>query len=199
MESFALDFFCDLIFSWKCLSIIFHECFFFLYYILWGLFSTLTCSVQFLITLYVQTLIIRVLCSFGRIGSLSMTSSYEILSLYVFLFPKYFSLMLCKYECCSIIECSSCKPFFLNLLIFLNIFFLLSFYLEYKTCAKTVLVDIIRFWIMFDKARNHFRLSSDHVFKNWLFRKITYWVIQKWIISAVHFCSCSSKRKLIFL
>lgn len=54
MESFALDFSCGLTFSWKCLNSIFHECFLFLYYILWDLFSRLTCSVQFLMTLYVQ-------------------------------------------------------------------------------------------------------------------------------------------------
>lgn len=60
------------------------------------------------------------------------------------------------------------QAFLLNVLVFLNIFFLVSFYLEYKykiTFAKTVLVDI-RFWIMSDKAKNHFRLSTGHVLEN---------------------------------
>lgn len=148
------------------------------------------------------TLINHVLCSFDRIASLFMTSSYEILSLYdIFLFSQVFFFNALQIWMLLYYRVPLLQAFLLNVLVFLNIFFLLSFYLEYKykiTFAKTVLVDI-RFWIMSDKAKNHFRLSAGHVLENWLFRKMTYWVIQKWIISTMHFCSFSSKGKLIFL
>ena len=54
-------------------------------------------------------------------------------------------------EHCFIIECPSCRPLFLDVLVFLNTFFLLAFYLEYKckiTWTTVIVADGIRFWIL---------------------------------------------------